>query len=276
LISLEEAEDAMTPPNAGRTARERARAELTREIKEEARRQLVTSGADGLSLRAVARELGMVSSALYRYFSSRDDLLTALIIDAYDAIGAAVEEAVAAVPSAGASRDAALGESVRGRWVAACRAVRAWARAHPHEYALIYGSPVPGYRAPQATIGPAARVPLALVGILRDAASSGLLASAGPETLPGPLAEQAAALAAALAAADGEMIPAVPADVLVRCVIALTQLFGMVSFELFGQFVNSFEPADALFEHAIDQMATFAVGIPAGNSGVAARSLRGC
>src|ERR1700757_238703 len=99
----------MTPPNAGRTARERARAELTREIKEEARRQLVTSGADGLSLRAVARELGMVSSALYRYFPSRDDLLTALIIDAYDAIGAAVEEAVAAVPSAGAPRDAALG-----------------------------------------------------------------------------------------------------------------------------------------------------------------------
>src|SRR5215470_8923865 len=108
----------MTPPNAGRTARERARAELTREIKEEARRQLVTSGADGLSLRAVSRELGMVSSALYRYFPSRDDLLTALIIDAYDAIGAAVEEAVAAVPPVGAPTGAALGESVRGRWVA--------------------------------------------------------------------------------------------------------------------------------------------------------------
>jgi AcrR family transcriptional regulator len=272
MISLEEAEDAMTPPNAGRTARERARAELTREIKEEARRQLVTSGADGLSLRAVARELGMVSSALYRYFSSRDDLLTALIIDAYDAIGAAVEEAVAAVPPAGAPRDAALGKSVHGRWLAACRAVRSWARAHPHEYALIYGSPVPGYRAPQATIGPAARVPLALVGILRDAAASGLLASAAPKTLPGPLAEQAAAVAAALAAADGDTGPAVPADVLVRCVIAWTQLFGMVSFELFGQFVNSFEPTDALFEHAIDQMATYVAGIPAGHSGIAARS----
>jgi len=263
----------MTPPNAGRTARERARAELTREIKEEARRQLATSGADGLSLRAVARELGMVSSALYRYFPSKDDLLTALIIDAYDAIGAAVEDAIAAVPSTGASWDAAMGESVRGRWVTGCRAVRSWARAHPHEYALIYGSPVPGYRAPQATIGPAARVPLALTGILRDAAASGLLASAGPETLPGPLAGQAAALAAALAAADGETGSAVPADVLVRCAIAWAQLFGMVSFELFGQFMNSFEPADALFEHAIDQMAAYVVGMPAGKSGIAARSL---
>ena len=81
--------------NAPRTARERARAELTREIKEGARRQLAATGADGISLRAVARELGMVSSALYRYFPSRDDLLTALIIDAYDAIGEAAEQAIA-------------------------------------------------------------------------------------------------------------------------------------------------------------------------------------
>ena len=76
--------------NAGRTARERARAELTDEIKAVARRQLATVGAQGLSLRAVSRELGMVSSALYRYFPSRDDLLTALIIDGYNAVGDAV------------------------------------------------------------------------------------------------------------------------------------------------------------------------------------------
>src|SRR5215467_13782697 len=78
-------------PNASQTARQRARAELTREIKEAARRQLAETGAPQLSLRAVARELGLVSSALYRYFPSRDDLLTALIIDAYDSIGEAAE-----------------------------------------------------------------------------------------------------------------------------------------------------------------------------------------
>src|SRR5882757_7386046 len=84
--------------NASRTARERVHAELTREITEIARRRLATGGAAGLSLRAVAREMGMVSSAIYRYFPSRDDLLTALIVDGYNAIGEAMESADAARP----------------------------------------------------------------------------------------------------------------------------------------------------------------------------------
>ncbi len=85
--------------NASRTARERVRAELTREITDVARGQLATEGAGGLSLRAVARELGMVSSAIYRYFPSRDDLLTALIIDGYNAIGEVAERADAGCPA---------------------------------------------------------------------------------------------------------------------------------------------------------------------------------
>jgi AcrR family transcriptional regulator len=248
MISME---DVMTPPNASMTARERARAELTREIKDEAKRQLATAGADGLSLRAVARSLGMVSSALYRYFPSRDDLLTALIIDAYNSLGAAVEEAIAA----GCGDDGNVtGGGARGQWAVACRRVRGWAREHPHEYALIYGSPVPGYRAPEATIGPASRVPVAFAGILRDApgaVSAGAVSGGGQ--LGGALTEQAAALAAAIAA-DG--LPGVGGDILVRAAIAWTQLFGMVSFELFGQFVGSFEPADAFFEHAVAEMAS--------------------
>jgi AcrR family transcriptional regulator len=234
----------MNTVHAGHTARERARAELTREIKEEARRQLAVAGADGLSLRAVARSLGMVSSALYRYYPSRDDLLTALIIDAYNALGDAAEGAAGTVD--GAAR----------RWTAVCHAVRAWALANPHEYALIYGSPVPGYRAPEATIGPAARMPLTFVRVLRDAAGGGELGAGAGDTLPsdGPLARQAAALAAALAEADAS---GVPAGALVRAVIAWTQLFGMISFELFGQFVGSFQPADDLFAHAVTQLTTF-------------------
>lgn len=142
-----------------RGARARARIEITAAIKDEARAQLAAEGAAKLSLRAVARALGMVSSALYRYFPSRDDLLTALIVDAYDAVGGAAEEA-AAETSALRPLD---------RWTAVCRAVRVWAVAHPHEYALIYGSPVPGYSAPQDTIAPAARVGLVLIEIARDA-----------------------------------------------------------------------------------------------------------
>jgi AcrR family transcriptional regulator len=245
----------MSRPNAGQTARERARAELTREIREEARRQLAVSGADGLSLRAVARSLGMVSSALYRYFPSRDDLLTALIIDAYNAVGSAAE---AAIGPAGA-------EDGRGRWAAVCRSVRSWALDHPHEYALIYGSPVPGYRAPSETVGPASRVPLAFIVVLRDAVAAGAISEAAatsPQSAPVPLTwlppdSPLAAQAAALAAATSPQSAAVPPDTLVRAVIAWAQLFGMISFELFGQFVGSFEPADGLFEYAVAQMASF-------------------
>src|SRR3954467_4058552 len=121
------------------TARERVRAELTADIADAARRQLAEVGAAALSLRAVARELGMASSAVYRYFPSRDDLLTRLIIDGYDDLGSAAEDAddPAAAP--------------HDRWMAVCRAVRHWAVAHPYEYALLYGSPVPGYEAPRDT-----------------------------------------------------------------------------------------------------------------------------
>lgn len=140
-------------------ARARARIEVTAAIKDEARRQLAAEGAAKLSLRAVARELGMVSSALYRYFPSRDDLLTALIIDAYDSLGETAEAAHSKVADAGPLR----------RWTTVCEAVRGWALAHPHEYALIYGSPVPGYVAPETTVPPAARVALLLIGITRDA-----------------------------------------------------------------------------------------------------------
>jgi AcrR family transcriptional regulator len=233
--------------NAGKTARELARAELTRQIKDEARAQLARTGADGLSLRAVARELGMVSSALYRYFPSRDDLLTALIIDAYDTLGDTVEAACAAVGRI----------DPRGRWRAACAAVRDWARAHPHEYALIYGSPVPGYQAPQATVTAAARVPLALLGILRDAANDGVLSPIpdGPPLTP-VLAEQVARLRADLA-------PELPETLVPVVLMAWTQLFGMVSFELFGQLVGSVDPSDEFFAHATERMADH-VGLPTG------------
>src|SRR3954447_15801956 len=165
---------------APHTARARARAELTHEIKAAARRHLAAEGAQRLSLRAVARELGMASSALYRYFPSRDDLLTALIVDAYNAVGERVERAVAAAGPA---------ENPRAAWRGLCQAVREWGRANPHEYALIYGSPVPGYKAPEETMAPFARVPHALLSILRDSGQD-FAHAAGATALPKPLAAQ--------------------------------------------------------------------------------------
>jgi AcrR family transcriptional regulator len=238
-------------PNASQTARQRARAELTREIKEAARRQLAETGAPQLSLRAVARELGLVSSALYRYFPSRDDLLTALIIDAYDSIGEAAEAAAAANGTAGP----------RSGWRAVCHAVRDWARANPHEYALIYGSPVPGYQAPRDTVAPAARVPLVLGQLVRDSwaiQSAPPAAPAGGAGRASALREQISTVLAAQAAiVAGAIAPRVPEPIIVRVLIAWTQLFGMISFELFGQFVGSADPADDFFGYAIEQMIAY-------------------
>ena len=223
--------------NAGRTARDRARAELTQEIKDAARRQLAADGAERLSLRAVSRELGMVSSALYRYFPSRDDLLTALIIDAYDALGAEAEKA------------AATGQDPRSTWIAVCHAVRDWARSHQHEYQLIYGSPIAGYQAPETTIQPAGRVAIVLLGLLARAQTEGSLGERRTPEPSGVLAEQVEIIAA--------VAPGVPAAVLIRAVIAWTQLFGMISFELFGQLARTMDPADAFFADTVERMATF-------------------
>lgn len=216
-------------------ARARARVEVTAAIKDEARRQLAADGAAKLSLRAVARELGMVSSALYRYFPSRDELLTALIIDAYDSLGAAAESAHAEVVTA---------EPVR-RWTVVCEAVRTWALAHPHEYALIYGSPVPGYSAPASTIESAARVGLLLIGIVRDAH---LGRGVAVQPLPEGLRTEAERIAADLA-------PDLPPGVIAAMVAAWAQLFGLVGFEVFGQFNRVVEDRAEFFSYAATQLA---------------------
>jgi AcrR family transcriptional regulator len=224
-------------------ARERVRAELTAEIADAARRQLAEVGAAALSLRAVAREVGMVSSAVYRYFPSRDDLLTRLIIDGYDAVGRAAEETDD--PSA----------TPRERWLAVCRAVRAWALAHPHEFALLYGSPVPGYAAPPDTIPAAARVGIVLGGILRAAAEAGdLVPPAAPR--PPDLVQPSA-----VGYLGGEH-PAIDDDVRARAVMAWSSLFGALTFELFGHLVGTVADLDRWFEAMMDVQIT-AVGFAA-------------
>src|ERR1019366_7674330 len=138
--------------------RAEARVDQIEAIKDVSRRLLAEKGVTGLSLREVSREMGMVSSALYRYFATRDELLTALIYDAYNELGAAVERAEARVPR----------PVTRARWRSACVALRKWAKTLPHEYALLFGTPVSGYVAPHVTIAAATRVPAVLGRILSD------------------------------------------------------------------------------------------------------------
>jgi AcrR family transcriptional regulator len=206
--------------------RERIRRETTREILDTARRQLATVGPVDLSLRAVAREVGLASSAVYRYFPSRDDLLTALIVQAYDDLGDAVERAEAAVPRDGHAR----------RWQAICAAARHWGLDHPHEFALIYGTPVPGYVAPERTVTAATRVQLLLIALVRDVVAAGGPAPAAPPGLP-----------PAYAGLLGAVGPDVPAERAVLGIVAWTWLVGRIGVELNGQLVGIVDPADAAF-----------------------------
>jgi AcrR family transcriptional regulator len=238
-------------PSVLRAARERTRAEITREILDTAWRHLATEGASGLSLRAIARELGASSSAVYRYVASRDELLTRLIVAAYDALGSAAEAQEAAVARA----------DLAGRWSAVCGAVRGWALANPNQYALIYGTPVPGYVAPAATIAPAARVSSVLLGILADAAERLTPETAGDDVPPDDRK--------ALGPARSIVAPEVPDALLHRGLMAWAALFGTVSFELFGQLhgIVGEQPGDreAFFAESVRRWATH-VGISPGRS----------
>ncbi|MGI8723612.1 MAG: TetR/AcrR family transcriptional regulator [Geodermatophilaceae bacterium] len=230
-----------------RTARERARTELTTEITRAARDQLAEHGAAGLSLRAIARELGMVSSALYRYFPSRDELLTALILEAYSALA-----------DAGAAAQARVGRADhRRRWLVTCRAVRRWALGHPHEYALIYGSPVPGYLAPKETIEPAARVMLLFLDVVRDAVDAEALI-VGPAQPRPPLASR---LDMQLHSVADEFAADVPEEVLAVMFYGFSQLLGTISLELYGHFVGSLDPTGPFFDFAMSRTADL-LGLP--------------
>ena len=235
-----------TPADVPRTARERARIEITAEILEAARTHLARDGAAALSLRAVARDVGMVSSAVYRYVPNRDALLTMLIIEAYDSLGEAVEKAERRV-----DRSDHL-----GRFMAACHAVRAWALAGTQEYALIFGSPVPGYAAPTDTIGPASRVPVVLLTILRDLAEAGLAPNS--DAVP-------AQVSSAVAPIREFVGGAVSDDLLLRGVAAWSGLLGTVSFELYGHLHNVIASGasarKAYFDH---QMRRVAIGLGLG------------
>jgi AcrR family transcriptional regulator len=243
------------------TARALARQTVTADILAAARTRLTEEGPAALSLRAVARDVGMVSSAVYRYFPSRDDLLTALLITDYDELGAAVEAA-----------GAAAGPAPGARWVAMCRAIRDWSIAHPGDFALLFGSPVPGYAAPRETVVPASRTALALVRVVADAVGSGASGASGASdssvtSTPGaagrpgsPTAPTAAPGVAGPAVADGVATLrsfgiTLPDEVLVRTLMAWTTVFGTISFELFGHFVGSVSDPAAYFDQVIVRLA---------------------
>ena len=216
--------------------RERVRQATVEEIKAVARAQMAAEGTAGVTLRAIAREMGMTAPALYRYFGSRDELVTALVTDAYDALADAMEAAVAA---------AGPGHADRVR--AAFGAFRAWGLEHPTEFALIFGSPIPGYVAPEATRPAGLRYTDLLGRLLAEALADGALDPDRIEVQPSP----------ALAFQVEEFQrrrggPGLPAPVMAFGLGAWARVHGLVALEVFGHLAPAIGDGAALFDQELE------------------------
>lgn len=211
------------------------------------REHLAVHGAAALSLRAVARDLGVVSSAVYRYVRSRDELLTMLVVDGYTELADAVDAALAAAPADGATRLRVL-----------AHAVRDWALAEPARYGLLFGTPVPGYDAPaQETTAPGTRVIGSLLTIVETAWRTGELAT--PEPVPSVPAE----LAADIERIRAEFGLDMPNWAMARTLTVWTGLFGAVSFDVFDMYgAQTFTDRAQVFDIHLDNLCAI-LGFPA-------------
>jgi len=145
------------------TRRERIRNETIDEIKSTAWKQVGETGAASLSLRAIAREMGMTAPGLYRYYKDRDALVTALMIDAFDSFSAALEVA----------RDTCASDDHIGRFRAIGKAYFQWGMSNPQKYIFLFGTPIPGYEFAEE-VGPSAqRSFLVLQGVVGEAYVAG-------------------------------------------------------------------------------------------------------
>ena len=236
------------PVSAPRTARERVREEMTAEILAVAAAHVARDGAATISLRSIARDLGMAPSALYRYFDGRDALLSALILSAYEALAAEAERA------ADEEDRAAGGGDQAERWLAVPRAMRRWAIEHPHQWGLIFGTPVPGYHAPEDTVEPYTRMALALVHPLLAAHDSGTFR---PDEGRRSITDE---LRAAVDPVTEGLLPGMPAETVVLVLEAFTAIVGAISLEVFGHWRNTVLEPGLLFDATVAQAAE-AIGL---------------
>jgi AcrR family transcriptional regulator len=223
--------------------RDRVRAATTGEIKETARRMLVAEGPEAVSLRAIAREMGMTAPALYRYFSSREDLFRHVCGDIFSEIATGIRAA-----SARAAEEP--GGDVTAKLIAACREFRHWALTHREEFGLLFGTPVPG-----------------LEPLHNDKTDECALDFAGSwmslflelwqrhpfpvqpddQIEPGLLAQLARYLDGL-----GADLPAGAVLIFLRCWV---RLYGMVSLEVFEHLRFALDDAAPLFEYTLAELA---------------------
>ena len=210
------------------TPRQRARIETEAQITAIGNRMIDDEGVDGLSLRAIARELGVVSSAVYRYVKSRDELLTILIRDAFTQIADAVDEALAGERSVQVLALAMLD----------------WSRTYPNRWALIYGTPIDGYEAPrEETVVPGTRIMVALASLVAESAT-GTEAANGAGAALGAQSAEAHELSATLEPLRqglDELGLDYDDSVILETITVWVAIVGLINGLRFGQFGPGFE-----------------------------------
>jgi AcrR family transcriptional regulator len=215
------------------TRRERLRETTVEEIKVVARRQMGEQGGANLSLRAIAAEMGMSAPALYRYFDSRDELVTALIVDAYNSLA---DFMIASTSQIAADAYGKL-------FLAKCLAFREWGLANREQFFLIFGTPIPGYHAPAEITTPAAwRSNSQFMQILDDAWKVGRI------TIPAEYQGLSSPLHLKLVEMFKQRGYAMPAPLIHIAMAGWGIIQGMVSLELYGQMDYFGEPATALYQ----------------------------
>ncbi|WP_020496678.1 TetR-like C-terminal domain-containing protein [Sciscionella marina] len=207
--------------------------DLAQSIKAAALRLVEAAGAGGLDVESVAAADGRSSDEVGSVFGSVDELLTALIIDAYNASGEAMERADDPSARPGA------------RMLAITRALREWSLANRAAFTLIYGSPIPGYHAPEDTVGPASRTPAAIARVLRSAMESGAMAQ-----IPRPYPSPSLVTEESIALFGGEPDPGYE-DLIERGVGFWSNLVGLLVFELFSRTHDSVTDQSAFFDYSI-------------------------
>lgn len=230
------------------TRRERMRDATAREIKEAARAHLRARGPAGISLRAIARDIGMTAPALYRYYASLDDLIGAMIETYKDEIRDALV----------AARDAVPADDLGGRLAAASRAFRGWALDNRSEFAMVFGAPVPGYERPAHEDASAARAGFGGVffTLLADLWERERFPVPADEDIPAGLRDQLRYFASACGL-DGSGLPLG----LIRLYAgAWVRLYGLVAMEVFGHVHFLLGDAEPLFEAELADLGR-AVGV---------------
>jgi len=219
------------------------RTETTASIIRHARRQLETRGAANISLREIARDLDMASSAIYRYFESRDQLLTVLIIDAYSRLGAAIEDADAAC-----DRDDLI-----DRWTAIAQAFRDWALTNQADYGLVFGTPVPGYEAPEDTNAAGMRYTNVVVQLVADATARGCTSVIEPPKIKGLVSEyRNVKKAIGVNAPDATLLAGLS---------AWAAVFGAINLEIFGHVDIVYTDPGVHFAALVDMLGRQVVGL---------------